>query len=106
MEAVFLGNDDIVVPVIFSIEVAASLSRAGVALPAIRRYVKQLLGAAVIVGLGGRAAREAREAAMRWKLRAADAVYVWLATREDVPLCTLDGEIGRRIGESCSVVGP
>ena len=61
--------------------------------PAIRRFVKELLGGAAVVPLGPRAARQARETAMRWKLRAAAAVYVWLAGREDVPLCTLDGEV-------------
>jgi predicted nucleic acid-binding protein len=106
VEAVLLGTDEIIVPVLFSVEVAAALARAGVALSAIRNYLRQLLGQAAVVPLGPRAAREARETAMRWKLRAADAVYVWVAQREDVPLCTLDGELERRAGDACTIVSP
>jgi predicted nucleic acid-binding protein len=100
------GTDEIIVPVLFSVEVAASLARVGVALPAIRSYVKALLVGAAVVPLGPRAARQARETAMRWKLRAADAVYVWVADREDVPLCTLDDELARRAGGACTIVSP
>ena len=106
VEAVLSGTDELVVPVLFSVEVAASLARVGVALPAIRGYVKQLLAGAALVSLGPRAARQARETAMRWKLRAADAVYVWMAEREGVPLCTLDGELERRAGGACTIVSP
>ena len=106
VEAVLSGADEIIVPTLFSVEVAASLARVGVALPAIRRFVKELLGGAAVVPLGPRAARQARETAMRWKLRAADAVYVWLAGREDVPLCTLDGEVQRRARGACTIVSP
>jgi predicted nucleic acid-binding protein len=106
VEAFWLRADEIIVPVLFSVEVAAALARAGVALSAIRNYLKQLLGGAGVVPLGPRAAREARETAMRWKLRAADAVYVWVAQREDVPLCTLDGELERRAGDACTIVSP
>jgi len=106
VEAVLLRADEIIVPVLFSVEVAAALARAGVALSAIRNYLKQLLGGAGVVPLGPRAAREARATAMRWKLRAAEAVYVWVAQREDVPLCTLDGELERRAGDACTIVSP
>ena len=51
-------------------------------------------------------ARQARETAMRWKLRAADAMYVWVAEREGVPLCTLDDELERRAGGACTIVSP
>lgn len=106
VEAVLLRADEIVVPALFSVEVAAALARAGVGLAAIRTYVKELLGEAAVVPLGPRAARAARETAMRWRLRAADAVYVWLAQREDVPLCTLDGELERRASDACTIVSP
>jgi predicted nucleic acid-binding protein len=43
---------------------------------------------------------------MRWKLRAADAVYVWLAARENAPLCTLDRELVTRAGAACEVIEP
>ncbi len=106
IEAVLTGTDAIVVPTLFGIEVAASLARVGVTLPAIHSYVDTLLAGAAVVTLGPRAARRARDTAMRCKLRAADAVYVWLAEREGVPLCTLDGEIDRRVRDACSVIGP
>jgi len=106
VEAMLSGTDEIVVPVLFSVEVAASLARVGVALPAIRAYVKELLGAATVVPLGPRVARQARETAMRWKLRAADAMYVWVAEREGVPLCTLDDQLERRAGGACTIVSP
>lgn len=101
------GLDDIVVPALFSVEVSASLARAGESLPAVRAYVESLLGAAaLIVPLGPRAARQARETAMRWRLRAADAVYVSLAVRENLPLCTLDREVLERAAGACRVMRP
>jgi predicted nucleic acid-binding protein len=106
IEAVLAGTDTIVVPTLFGIEVAASLARVGVALPALRLYVDELLAGATVVPLGARAARQSRETAMRWRLRAADAVYVWAAGREGVPLCTLDAEIARRASAACAVMGP
>src|SRR5262249_23740855 len=78
VEAALDGSDPIVVPVLFEIEVAASLARVGVALSGVRAYVDGLLAAATVVPLGRRAARQVRETAMRWRLRAADAAYVWV----------------------------
>src|SRR5262249_61751949 len=92
---VLSGTDEIVVPSLFGIEVAASLARVGVAPPAIRSYVDALLAGADVVTLGPRAARRARETAMRWRLRAAAAVYVWLAEPRVGPPCTLDEELSR-----------
>lgn len=43
---------------------------------------------------------------MRWKLRGADALYVWLAARENVALCTLDREMAQRAGGACEVIAP
>lgn len=106
VERILQGDDDIVVPTLFSIEVAASLARVGTPVPAIRRYVRQLLAVARVVPLGPAAARQAGETAMRWKLRGADAVYVWLAARENVALCTLDREMAQRAGGACEVIAP
>jgi predicted nucleic acid-binding protein len=106
VEAILSGADEIVVPSLFGIEVAASLARAGVPLPAIRSYVDALSSGAAVVPIGPRAARQAQETAMRWRLRAADAVYVWVAHREGLPLCTLDREMGQRAGAACQVMGP
>ena len=43
---------------------------------------------------------------MRWRLRAADALYVSLAAFENLPLCTLDREMGRRGASVCEVIAP
>lgn len=104
---VLRGADEIVVPTLFSVEVGAALARAGEPIPAVRTYVDSLVSAAsAVVPLGPRAAARARETAMRWQLHAADAVYVWLAAREGLPLCTLDQEIARRGGGACRVIAP
>jgi predicted nucleic acid-binding protein len=100
------GADEIAVPVLFQIEVAATLARVGVALPGIRAYVDALLAGATVIPLGRRASRQVRETAMRWRLRAADAVYVWVAAGETIPLCTLDREIERRASGACKIIGP
>lgn len=101
------GLDDVVVPALFSVEVGAALARAGEDLPAIQAYVESLLEAAgTVAPLGPRAARRARETAMRWRLRAADAVYVSLAVREGIPLCTLDREVFDRARGACRVIAP
>ena len=100
------GTDEIVVPSIFSVEVGASLARAGEPLGTIRAYVDALLARATVVPLGARAARAAREMAMRCRLRAADGVYVWIASREGLPLCSLDEEIALRTGGVCTVISP
>lgn len=101
------GDETMLVPTLFSIEVAAALARVGEPLPAIRAYVDALLAvAARVAPLGPRSAAQARETAMRWQFRAADAVYVWLAASRAVPLCTLDREMARRAGGACAVIGP
>jgi predicted nucleic acid-binding protein len=100
-------EQSIVVPTLFSVEVAAALVRVGEPLPAVRAYVNALLAVAErVIALGPRSAAHARETAMRWQLRGADAVYVWLAATRAVPLCTLDREMARRASGACAVIAP
>jgi predicted nucleic acid-binding protein len=106
VEAILSGTDEMVVPALFVVEVAAALARAGAPLPAIRAYVDELLGRATVIALGPIAARRSRETAMRWRLRAADAVYVSIAEREILPLCTIDRELDRRAGGACAIIAP
>jgi predicted nucleic acid-binding protein len=106
VEGILSGEDEIVVPTLFAVEVAASLARADLSLPSIRAYVDELLVGASVVPLGPRAARQVWETAMRWRLRAADAVYVWVAERESLPLCTLDRELDQRAGAACKIIAP
>jgi predicted nucleic acid-binding protein len=101
------GDDQIIIPAIFPIEVAAALTRAGEAPSAVRAYVDASCSAALSVAtVGARSARRLREVAIASRLRAADAVYVWLASREDLPLCTLDEEVVLRGAPFCSVMPP
>ncbi|MGH7288782.1 MAG: type II toxin-antitoxin system VapC family toxin [Myxococcota bacterium] len=101
------GEDELIVPTIFSVEVAAALARVDEPAAAIRAYVDALLRAAArIVPLGPVVARRARETAMRWRLRAADALYVSVASWENLPLCTLDREMRQRGASACEVITP
>ena len=87
------GTDSIVVPAIFDIEVFATLARAGYAPADARRAADLFVGSARTVTLGPRAARAASITASRTRLRTGDAIYVWVADREALPLVTLDAEI-------------
>jgi predicted nucleic acid-binding protein len=87
------GIDTIVVPAIFDVEVVATLVRAGYASVDARRAADLFVSRARMVTLGPRAARAASRTAARTRLRTGDAIYVWVAEREGLPLVTLDAEI-------------
>jgi predicted nucleic acid-binding protein len=87
------GIDTIVVPSIFDVEVVVTLSRAGYAPSDARRAADLFVGPARMVTLGPRAARAASGTASRTRLRTGDAIYVWVAEREALPLVTLDADI-------------
>jgi predicted nucleic acid-binding protein len=107
VEGILRDRDELVVPAISSVEVAAALSRVGEPGPAVRAYADALLGVADrVVPLGPAAARRARESSMRWKLRAANGLSVALAAWENLPLCTLDREVRERGAGACEVVAP
>jgi predicted nucleic acid-binding protein len=59
-----------------------------------------------VVTIGPKRAHAAARVAVATKLRGADAMYVWLAAREAVPVCTLDREILARGGAACQVQRP
>lgn len=101
------GGEEVVLPALFSIEVGAALARVGEPPAAVRAYVDALVSSAVqIVAIGPRNARKVRDLAIAAKLRAADAMYVWLAAKEGIPLCTLDKEIVQRGAAFCQVILP
>jgi predicted nucleic acid-binding protein len=107
IERVLSGDDEIVIPVIFPIEVGASLARGGEPAAAVRAYVEALVSvASAVTALTPPLAREVRDLAIASKLRAADAFYVWLAAEESAPLCTLDREMADRCEAFCSVIAP
>ena len=93
---VLAGEDEIVVPAIFPVEIASALVRGGVAAVAIETYIASLLVHAELVVIGGRAASRIQGVALRSRLRAADALYAWVAEREAVPFVTLDREVHAR----------
>ena len=96
------GEDEAVVPPLFPVEVSAALRRQGFAETEIMTFVDDL-GIKVFT-MGPRAADAARRVALKTKLRGADAIYVWLAESQRVPLCTTDHEIIDRA--SCTIVTP
>jgi len=104
---IFRGEDDIVVPAIFPIEVGASLARVGEPAEAVSAYVDALMSVTVgVMTIGPIHAKRIRDMAISSRLRAADAAYAWLAVREQIPLCTLDKELGQRCANYCRIVAP
>lgn len=103
VEGVLRGEDAIVVPSLFGIEVVASLARRGHPVVAAEAYVDALLAPpAETITLGPIRAARVRRCAAALKLRAADACYVWTAQRRGLGLCTLDREmLSRATGVRC-----
>lgn len=89
----FAGRDDIVVPSIFDLEVTSALVRRGVSPDRVAAFFDAHLAARRLVTIGPRAIRAARGVLTATRLRAADALYVWVAARENVPLVTSDLEV-------------
>ena len=100
------GDDEIVVPVLFDVEVTSALVRAGVAPDDVATYLATDLAARAVVTLGPRAAKAIIDVVARTRLRAADATYVWTASKRGIPLVTLDDEIGRKAHGWCRVEAP
>jgi predicted nucleic acid-binding protein len=107
VERALRGDDELVEPAIFGVEVAGALARRGTMEQDIRDLV-QALGrpphAIVTIGPKGAAAAEAR--AIQARLRGADALYVWLASARGLTLCTLDQEMAQRGAAFCKVIAP
>jgi len=102
----FTGSDEIVVPAIFDVEVVSALVRRGAAPAGVNRFFEAHFTTRRLVTIGPRAARAARAVAMPTRLRAADALYVWVAAREGLPLVTLDAEVLQRAAPVCQVMRP
>lgn len=107
IERVLRGEDEIVVPSFFIVETSGALSRLGQPEADILLLIDALTAPPhKIVTVGPRSARAACAVALAAKLRGPDALYVWLARREGIPLCTLDREIISRAGPHCRLIDP
>lgn len=103
----FAGRDEVVVPAIFDLEVTSALVRRGVAAERVAAFFASHLAARRLVAVGPRAIRAARAIVHATRLRAADALYVWVAAREGLPLVTLDREvIDRAALAGVTAIGP
>src|SRR5262245_13456791 len=92
------NRNKLLLPPMFQIEITATLARLGAALSDIRRILEPLLSPpSHVITIGPLAARRIERTAIRLRLRGADAIYAWLAERENVPLVTLDGEHLHRV---------
>jgi predicted nucleic acid-binding protein len=100
------GFDAIVVPSIFRVEVASALARAGFTSAQVGRFVGGFLAHATVMSIGPKRARYIQAVAVAARLRAADAIYVWLAEAEGIPLVTADREIHQRAAARCQLVAP
>jgi predicted nucleic acid-binding protein len=100
------GDDSIVVPAIFRIEVASALARVGFTAAQVDRFAGGLLAHATEVTIGPLRARRIQGIAMATRLRAADAIYVWVAQHEGLPLVTADQEIQQRASALCRLLAP
>jgi len=100
------GQDRVVVPALFQVEVASGLARAGWEPARVAAWVDALLQHARVVTVGPRAAAKIQRVAMSTRLRAGDAAYVWLACREGVTLITSDDEVLVRAASVCACSRP
>ncbi len=92
----FAGRDVVVVPTIFDLELTSALVRRGVDPARVDRFFEQHLVTRERVTIGPRAVGALRRILATTQLRAADAIYVWVAAREGLDLVTADDEVLRR----------
>jgi predicted nucleic acid-binding protein len=104
--ALFAGEDEVVVPVLFDVEVTAALVRRGADPARVAAFFRKHFASRTVVTLGPRAARATQAIVNSTQLRASDAFYVWVAAREGLPLVTANAEILRRAGGVCQVEMP
>jgi predicted nucleic acid-binding protein len=101
-----MGRDTIVVPAIFGIEVASALARVGFTPTDARRCADSFVSRGRLVTIGPRVARATMELAVRARLRAADALYLWVAMKEGLELVTVDAELIKRGTELWPTISP
>lgn len=67
--------------------------RRGIASDRVTAFFDRHLAARRLVTIGPRAVRATRTVVAMTSLRAADALYVWVAAHENLPLVTADREV-------------
>jgi predicted nucleic acid-binding protein len=72
----------------------------------IDRFVQGFLANATVVTIGPKAAERIQAVSVATRLRAADAIYVWIAEKLGLPLVTADPQIHERAAARCQVAGP
>ena len=107
VERALQGIDAIVVPAFFFVEVAGALARQAIGESDIHAVLDPFTRAPhEVITIGPRRARAAVRVAIACKLRGPEALYVWLAEREGVPVCTLDEEILLRGAARAQTIRP
>ena len=108
VDAILTGRDELIVPALFPIEVTSALARRAVWPHAqIAAYVARLLAPPCrVVTIGVKRAHAVSQLAAVTRLRAADAVYVWLASNEGILLVSSDDEILQRGAAVCQAQRP
>jgi predicted nucleic acid-binding protein len=81
--------------------------RRGITPERVAAFFERHLTARQLVNIGPRAVRAARAIVNATRLRAAAALYVWVAAREAVPLVTADQDVIQRAAlAGATAVGP
>lgn len=107
VERALQGLHELVQPALFVVDVSGALTRLGFSEANIRALVEPLcIGPHEIVAVGSKRAAQASQIARLCKLRAMDALYVWVAVRGRIPLCTLDQEMLARAPAAVKTIGP
>ncbi len=105
LERALRGKDEIVVPTTFFVEVTSALAQAGVAPETIGPILDGLTQAPHhVLTVGPRRAAHAASIAMGLKLGASEALYVAIAAKKKIPLCTLDDGLEARVAGACTVM--
>lgn len=107
VQRVLRGDDEIVVPSFFIVETSGALARLGQPEADVILLIDALTAPPhKVVTVGPKSSRAARSVALTARLRGPDALYVWVAARDGLPLCTLDQEIIARAGSHCRIIAP
>lgn len=95
-DALFKRQDEIVVPVLFDVEISSALIRRGAPPAVVATWLCTYFAGRTLVTIGPRATAAILVVAAQTRLCAMDAAYVWVAQRKGLTLVTSDIEILNR----------